>query len=394
MTTPEPDDQSSALHPDSIAIRAGRSGSGTSLAPPLWGSSVWETPTLADARRMSVRARHPDFYSRYANPTVTAFEEAVAALEGTETALAFGSGMGAVASVVMALCSPGDHVVCQRQIYSGTQLFLQGIAARFGIETTFVDGTAPGSFASAIRPGRTMLVIGETPANPQLTLCDLDELGAITGPFTLVDSTFATPLGQQPAAHGVQLVLHSATKGICGHNDATLGVVAGEKDLLDDVWRHSVLHGATASPYDALNGLRGIRTLAVRLERQSATALRLAEVLREHPGVSHVSYPGLPTHPQHDLAKRQMRLFGGMLSFELAGGLDAGRRFVEGVRLARMASSLGGPETLVNSPANATHVGLTPEERAAAGISDGLVRVSVGLEHPDDLVRDFLAALG
>lgn len=393
MTTPQ--HQSPAhLHPESVAIRAGRSGSGTSLAAPLWGSSVWETPTLADARRMSVQARHGEFYSRYANPTVTAFEEAVAALEGTESALAFGSGMGAVASVVMALCSPGDHVVCQRQIYSGTQLFLQGVAARFGIETTFVDGTAPGSFAAAVRPGRTMLVVAETPANPQLTLCDLDEVGAIRGPFTLVDSTFATPLGQQPAAHGVQLVLHSATKGICGHNDATLGVVAGEKDLLDDLWRYSVLHGATASPYDSLNGLRGIRTLAVRLERQSSTALRLAEVLAEHPAVSRVSYPGLPDHPQHDLAKRQMRHFGGMLSFELAGGLEAGRRFVEGVRLARMASSLGGPETLVNSPANATHVGLTAEEREAAGITDGLVRVSVGLEHPDDLVADFLAAVG
>jgi cystathionine beta-lyase/cystathionine gamma-synthase len=387
-----PDD--SALHPDTLAIRSGRSANGTSLATPLWGSSVWETPTLADARRMSVQARHGDFYSRYANPTVTAFEEAVAALEGTESALAFGSGMGAVASVVMALCSPGDHVVAQRQIYSGTQLFLQRIAARFGVETTFVDGTRPGAFAEAVRPGRTMLVVAETPANPQLTLCDLDEVGAIAGPFTLVDSTFATPLGQQPAAHGVDLVLHSATKGICGHNDATLGVVAGARDLLDDLWRYSVLHGATASPYDALNGLRGIRTLGVRLERQSATALHLAEVLQAHPAVAQVSYPGLPDHPQHPLAERQMRHFGGMLSFELAGGLDAGRRFVEGVQVARMASSLGGPETLVNSPANATHVGLTPQERAAAGITDGLVRVSVGLEHPEDLARDFVAALG
>jgi cystathionine beta-lyase/cystathionine gamma-synthase len=219
-------------------------------------------------------------------------------------------------------------------------------------------------------------------------------VGAIAGPFTMGDSTFATPLGQQPAAHGVDLVLHSATKGICGHNDATLGVVSGERDLLEDIWRHSVLHGATPSPYDALNGLRGIRTLAVRLERQSATAQVLAEVLAGHPAVAAVSYPGLPSHPQHDLAVRQMRHFGGMLSFELAGGLDAGRRFVESVRLARMASSLGGPETLVNSPANATHVGLTPEEREAAGITDGLVRVSVGLEHPDDLVEDFRAALG
>jgi cystathionine beta-lyase/cystathionine gamma-synthase len=238
-----------------------------------------------------------------------------------------------------------------------------------------------------------MLVIAETPANPQLSLVDLAELGAIKGPFTLVDSTFATPVGQQPLRYGVDLVVHSATKGICGHNDATLGVVAGGSDLLDAIWAYAVLHGATASPFDALNALRGIRTLPVRLARQSDTALRLAEVLAGHPAVAQVNYPGLPTHPQHDLAKRQMTEFGGVLSFELTGGLDAGRRFVEGVRLAMMASSLGGPETLVSSPANSTHVGLTPEEKAAAGISDGLVRVSVGLEHPDDLVADFARAL-
>ena len=381
------------LHPDSVAIRAGRRANGTSLSTPLWGSSAWVTPSLDDARRMASAARAEHFYGRYANPTVNAFEDAVAELEGAEAAIAFASGMGAVACVVMALCSPGDHIVAQRHIYSGTQVLLQGPCARFGIDVTFVDGREPGSFAAAVKPGRTMLVLAETPANPQLSLVDLDELGAIVGPFKVVDSTFATPALQQPLRHGVDLVLHSATKGIGGHNDATLGVVAGAKDLIDDIWRHAILHGATPSPYDALNGLRGLRTLPVRIARQCDSALKLARFLAEHPAVVQVNYPGLESHPQHDLAKRQMSDFGSVLSFDLRGGLEAGRRLVEGVRLAQMAASLGGPETLVASPANSTHVALAPEELEAAGITPGLIRMSVGLEHADDLIADLAAAL-
>jgi cystathionine beta-lyase/cystathionine gamma-synthase len=381
------------LHADSVAIRAGRADNGTALAPILWGSSVFVTPSLAEARRMSTVPRSDQFYSRYSNPSVKAFEDAVAALEGAEAALAFASGMGAVSTVVLALCSPGDHIVAQRHVYSGTQLFLQGPCARFGIDVTFVDGTQPGAFAATVRPGRTMLVIAETPANPQLALADLSELGAISGPFTLVDSTFATPMLQQPLSHGVDLVLHSATKGIAGHNDATLGVVAGSRELLDAVWAYSILHGACASPFDATNAVRGIRTLPVRIARQSETALRLAEQLERHPHVAAVRYPGLPSHPQFDLAKRQMASGGSILALDLTGGLEAGRRFVERVRVAQMASSLGGPETLVTSPANSTHAGLTPGELEAAGIGPGLVRVSVGLEHVDDLLADFHQAL-
>jgi cystathionine beta-lyase/cystathionine gamma-synthase len=380
------------LHPDSVAIRAGRADNATALAPVLWASSAFVTPSLDDARRMSTVSRAERFYSRYSNPTVKAFEDAVAQLEGAEAALAFASGMGALATVVLGLCSAGDHIVTQRQLYSGTHLFLVGVCARLGISVTFVDATAPGAFAAALTP-RTVLVVAETPANPQLVLVDLAELGAIQGPFTVVDSTFATPIVQQPLAHGVDLVLHSATKGIGGHNDATLGVVAGASDLIDALWAYSVLHGACASPFDAMNGLRGIRTLAVRVARQSATALALAEHLSEHPAVAEVRYPGLVSHPQHDVAKRQMTTGGTILAVELVGGLDASRRLVEGVRLAQMASSLGGPETLVNSPAHSTHAGLTPDELAAAGIGPGLVRISAGLEHADDLIADLDAAL-
>ena len=187
------------------------------------------------------------FYSRYGNPTINAFEAAIAELEGAEVARAFASGMGAVSAVVLGLCSSGDHVVAQRQIYAGTQLFLQSACPRFGIDVTFVDGTEPGAFEAAIRPGKTMLVCAETPANPKLDLVDLEEIGAITQATTVVDSTFATPLGQNPLAHGVDLVLHSATKGIAGHNDATIGVVAGSEDLLSWLWGFAVLHGANAS---------------------------------------------------------------------------------------------------------------------------------------------------
>ena len=380
-------------HLDTTAIRAGRSANGTSLAPPLWGSSVWTSPSLDHARKAAVGARAACFYGRFANPTVTAFEEAIASLEGAEAALAFASGMGAVSAVILALCSAGDHVVAQRQIYSGTQMFLQAAAARFGIETTFVDGSMPGAFAAAVRPGKTMLILAETPANPLMSLVDLDELGAIAGPFKVVDSTFATPCLQHPLRHGVDIVLHSATKGIAGHNDATLGVIAGEQELMSDIWRYAVLHGATPSPADALNALRGIRTLPIRVARQSSTALRLARFLESHPALVGVNYPGLESHPQHELATRQMSDFGGVLSFDLTGGVESGRRFLEAVSLAQMATSLGGPETLVTSPALTTHAGLGPDELLAAGITPGLIRVSVGLEHEDDLIADFTQAL-
>jgi cystathionine beta-lyase/cystathionine gamma-synthase len=277
--------------------------------------------------------------------------------------------------------------VAQKQLYAGTQLLLQGACPRFGIDVTFVDGFEPGAFAAAVRPGKTVLVIAETPANPRLGIVDLEELGAIRGPMKVVDSTFATPLVQRPLEYGADLVIHSATKAIAGHNDASLGVVAGSKDLLAWLWNFAVLQGANASPFDAMNGLRGLRTLSVRIRQQSESAQRLAEMLEAHPCVSAVSYPGLASHPQYDLAKRQMALPGGLLTFDVAGGL------VEGTRIAQLATSLGGPETLVTHPASTTHVGLLPEELAESGIGPGTIRVSTGLEHVDDLLADFAQAL-
>ena len=395
MTVTEPTDptEPQALHAQTRAIRAGRVGDDRSLAPVLWATSTFSAATVDEARAMATTVGPDRFYGRYGNPTVSGFEELVANLEGAEAARAFASGMGAVSGVVLGLCSAGDHIVAQRQLYAATQLLFQAVCPRFGIDVTFVDGTDPDAFAAAIRPGKTTMVFAETPANPRLDLVDLSAVGAIRGPVTVVDSTFATPLLQRPLEHGVDLVVHSATKGIAGHNDATIGVVAGSRELIDWLWGFAVLQGACASPFDALNATRGIRTLPVRLQQQCDTALALSSALEQRQDVSEVRYPGLPSHPQYDLACRQMESGGSLVTFDVAGGLEGGRRFVEAVRIAQHATSLGGPETLVTHPASTTHVNLLPDELAANGIGQGTIRVSVGLEHPDDVVADFAQAL-
>ena len=381
------------LAPETVAVTAGRSRNGAALAPTIVASSTFVSPSVDEGRAMATSTTADAFYSRYGNPTVNDFADAIAELEGAEAARAFSSGMGAITAVVLGLCSSGDHIVTQRQLYAGTQLLFQGACPRLGIDVTFVDGTDPAEWAAAVRPGKTMLLFAETPANPRLDIVDLAALGSIGGPMKVVDSTFATPLGQRPLDVGIDLSLHSATKAIGGHNDVSLGVVAGSRELLDWIWGFAVLQGANASPYDAAGGLRGLRTLGVRLAHQTDAALQLGRALEGDARVTAVRHPGLASHPQHELASRQMRLTGGLLTFDLVGGLDAGRRFVEATRICRLATSLGGPETLLTHPASSTHVGLLPEELAAAGISPGTIRMSVGLEHPDDVVADVLRAL-
>ena len=378
--------------PETTAITAGRDASGA-LAPTIWTSTTWQSSGLDETSKAAVSVHTTGNYARYSNPSVRDFERAVAELEGAEDALAFGSGMGAITSIILALCSTGDHIVAQSQLYGGTVAFLNGPCKRLGIDVTFVDGSKPGAFAAAVKPGKTMLVLAESPSNPQMGVVDFAELASIKGPYTVVDSTLATPLGQSPLAHGVSLVMHSATKGIAGHNDATLGVVAGEKELIDAIWTYAVLHGATASPYDAVNGLRGIRTLGVRLAHQCNSAMELATRLSTHKAISAVHYPGLSTHPQHALAAKQMRQFGSLLSFEVVGGKDAARKVVDGLKLVRPAVSLGGPETLICHPASSTHVGVSQEDQLTAGITQGLLRVSVGLESATDVIADFQQVL-
>ena len=379
-------------HLDTTGVTAGRSGSRDSLAPPLFPSTTYSVDAVAEHAAMVGEPRSTRFYSRFGSPTVRDFEDAVAKLEGAEAALAAASGMGSVTSVLMGLCSSGDHIVATRQIFSVTYGLMVMHLPRFGIDVTFVDGTDADAITGAIRPGKTQVVFVETPANPALSLVDLDAVGAVSGPITVVDSTFAGPTVQRPLEHGVDLVLHAATKGIAGHNDALLGVVAGRADLIDPIWAWQSAMGAQASPFDAWNAIRGIRTLGVRTRQQAESALALATFLEGHPAIESVSYPHLPSHAQHDLAVRQMRTGGTVVAFEVAGGADATTAFIERCRLARIALSLGGPETLLTHPA--TIAGrYTPAERAELGVTDGLVRMSVGLEHVDDLQADLAQAL-
>ncbi|MEO1063000.1 MAG: PLP-dependent aspartate aminotransferase family protein [Actinomycetota bacterium] len=383
-----------ALRPDTVAVRTGRGGDAGTLAPSIVPTTTWASDTVDEAHRKARRPRSPEFYSRFGNPGVQAFADAVAELEGADAGVSFASGMGAVSSTILALCSSGSHVVAQRQLFAATHQLFTGVCARFGIEVTLVDGTDADAIEAAVEPGRTQVVFVETPANPVMAVVDLQRIGAITGPITVVDSTFATPVVQRPLEiPGIDLVVHSATKGLAGHNDATLGVAVGDRELVNWIWGYSTIHGATASPFDAWNGLRGLRTLGIRVRRQCETAHRLAELLCDRDEVAAVHYPGLAGHPQADVVARQMDLGGGCLSFDLRGGLDAGRVFVEALELAHLAPSLGGPDTLVTHPATMTHASMTPEDRAAGGIGDGLVRLSAGLEHPDDLVADVEQAL-
>jgi cystathionine beta-lyase/cystathionine gamma-synthase len=378
--------------PATTAITAGRDDSG-SLAPSLTPSSTWTSSGLEESHRQATAIHETKNYSRYANPTVESFEKAIAELENTQAALAFGSGMGAISTVVLALCSKGDHIVAQRNCYAGTLAFLNGPCARLGIDVTFVDGRNASEFAAAVRPGKTMLVMAESPSNPHLDLVDLTELGKIKGPFTVVDSTLATPLGQRPHDHGVSIVLHSATKGIAGHNDAMLGVIAADADLISDIWTYSVLHGATASPFDAMNGLRGIRTLDARLTRQCQSAQTLAEWLSAQKNVTAVYYPGLKSHPQHELAKKQMNYFGSVLSFDIKGGKPAATKLLSALKLIRPAVTLGGPETLISHSASSTHNSVDSETKTKTGLTDSLLRLTVGLEACADIQNDLASAL-
>ena len=390
--TSTPDDPPSR-HRESLAITEGRAANQGSVATPIWPSTTYELRDLEASTRMATTPRSTEFYARNGTPTAQAFADAVAAVEGAEAGIAFGSGMGAVATIVFGMCSSGDRIVAQASMFSVTAQLLARTCPRFGIEVDFVDAFDAEQLRSAVAEKPTQLVWVETPANPVMGIVDLEVVGSLVGPFTVVDSTMATPAVQNPHEFGVDFVMHSATKGIAGHNDALLGVVTGERELIDVLWGHHVVHGAVASPFDSFLGLRGLRSLHARMRQQTETAEALAERLEAHPGVARVLYPGLPSHPAHDVAVRQMRNGGSIVVVDLAGGYDAGVQLVERVELAVPALSLGGPETLVTHPASMSAATLSAQERADMGIPDGLLRISVGLEHADEVVADLVAAI-
>ncbi|MHB8604522.1 MAG: trans-sulfuration enzyme family protein [Thermoplasmatota archaeon] len=376
-------------HFETRAIHAGQAPDPTTGAVV---TAIHPTTTYAQ----SGLGEHKGFeYSRTGNPTRKALEDCVASLEGGARGLAFASGMAAITTVTH-LLNAGDHVVAEENVYGGTVRYFNQVASRFGLSFTFVDASNPKNVEAAWRPNTKMLFL-ESPTNPNLKLNDIVELARLAkerGALSVVDSTFASPYLQRPLELGADVVLHSATKYLGGHSDAVGGVVVTRDAAIGE--RLAYLQnaiGAVLSPFDSWIILRGVKTLAVRMERTSDNAQKVAEWLAANPAVTRVNYPGLKSHPQHALAVRQMRRPSGLMSFELKGGFPAAKKFMGAVKLWTLAESLGAVESLVSHPASMTHASVPPEQRARSGVTDGLVRLSTGIENVEDLIGDLDRAI-
>jgi cystathionine gamma-synthase len=360
------------------------------------------TYTFADTAEIQAHTegRHPagerGEYGRYGNPTVRAVELRMAALEGTEDAALFSSGMAAVTTSMLALVKGGQHVVLFRDCYRMTLEFVTDVLARFGVAHTLLAAGDLDALPQALRP-ETRLVLSESPTNPYLACVDLERLSAACKPHrtikSMIDATFATPVNCRPASFGIDLVVHSATKYLAGHNDVLAGVVCGSSGLVSMVRDLRGVLGSVCDPHAAFLVGRGMKTLALRVERQNATALTVARWLEANPRIERVFYPGLPSHASHSIARAQMSGFGGVVSFVVKGGLHAASRFIDAVTLARIGPSFGGVESLIEQPAVMSYYEMTSEQRGAIGIADGLVRMSVGIEDAADLIRDLEQAL-
>jgi methionine-gamma-lyase len=365
------------------------------VAPPIYYTATFRAHNSREFAEMAGTPRHPRYYTRYGNPLYERVARIMAELEGTETALVTGSGMGAIATTILALVSAGDHVIAQTRHYMSTAKIMDEMLPRFGVEVTLVEQSDINAFAEAIRPN-TKLIMVETPANPTLVLTDLAavvELARPQGIIVVADNTFASPINQRPHDFGVDIVIHSATKYLGGHHDLTAGVICTSEELAERIWHTHISIGSVLSPMDAWLLLRGLRTLPIRMERINANALALAEFLEEQPQVERVYYPGLPSHPQHELAKRQMRGFGAVIAFAIKGGYEETQRFVSALKLPPNAVSLGGVDSLVVHTAAMWEGVMTEEQMRTAGIPANFVRFSVGLEHIDDLKADVWQAL-
>jgi cystathionine beta-lyase/cystathionine gamma-synthase len=387
---------------DTLAVHAGEhpdasDPTSAALEPPIVLASAFAFASAEDAAAQFRRERPGHIYTRWSNPTVLALEEKLAALEGAEASVVLASGMAAVTGAIEAFVGAGDHVVAPRSLYAETARLLRERMPRFGVTTTFVDDPSPAAYAAALTP-RTRIVYAETPANPTLAITDLAELAELAHAhraLLVVDGTFATPYHQRPLALGADLVLHSATKALCGHGDAIGGVVSGNQALVDTIRKDAVrTAGAVLSPLTAMLLSRGVRTLGLRMKQASASALELARRLEADPRIARVHYPGLPSHPHHALAARQMqRGFGAMVAFEVRGGLPAGAHAYDAVEVIARAVSLGDVRSLLTHPASTTSASMPAADREAAGITDGLIRLSVGIEDVEDLWRDLDRAL-
>lgn len=383
-------------HFDTNAVRAGSLHTEfgeNSEAMFLTSSFVFESAAHAAAR---FGGQEPgNIYSRFTNPSVTMFQERLAALEGAEFCVATSSGMSAILACVMGLCSAGDHIVASRSIFGTTVQLFGNILKRWGLETTFVSLTDETEWAAAIKPN-TKLFFVETPSNPLTEICDIPLLAKLaheSGVLLVVDNCFCSPALQKPIELGADVVVHSATKYIDGQGRCLGGAVLGKKDVLEPVYGFLRTAGPTMSAFNAWVFLKGLETLSLRMDAHSRSALALAQWLESQPQVARVYYPDLPSHPQHELAKKQQKAGGGIVSFDLKGGKESAWKLIDATRLLSITANLGDAKSTITHPATTTHSRISPEARAAAGIGDGLIRIAVGLENVEDIKRDLAGGL-
>lgn len=367
------------------------------LVPPIVQSTSYVFVNVQDGKEKCENTKYGPCYTRLSNPTNEFLEQKLAAIEGGEDCVAFSSGVGAISGVLLWALKQGDHVIADGTLYSATHFLFDTLLVKFGVETTFVDTTDITQVEAALRPN-TALVYCETPANPTLKITDLRKIGAFCRKHELlsaVDSTFASPVCMRPLQMGIDIVIHSTTKYICGHGDSMGGAVIAGASIIKEIRDYSLKNlGACPSPFNSYLNLRGIKTLPLRMRTLNENALTIARYLVSHSKIADVRYPGLESHPQHQLACEIMENgFGAIICFDLKGGLEAGIRFMEGVKLCTLAVSLGDVETLLEHPASMTHWYVDRKEREAAGITDGLIRMSVGLEDPRDIIEDVRQAL-
>jgi len=381
-------------HQETEAVRGGADLSKKTgpLNTPIYQTSTFEATDNEEVLRVTPTDK---FYTRYGNPTNTVAEQAIAELEGVDRALLFSSGMTAITTTILALLKSGDHIVAQRDIYGGTTKFLSKWLPKLGIETTFVETTEYDQHARAVQPN-TKLFYLESPTNPTMKVVDLKKVSALakqSGILSMIDSTFATPINQRPGEFGIDLIMHSGTKYFGGHADLICGIIAGRQELLQEIKETRTTLGGIMDPHAAWLLLRGIRTLAVRVQRQNENALRVAQFLAQHSKVHKVHYPFLEGHPQRVVAMDQMHGGGGMVSFEVDGTGEDARLLSEALHLFTLAPSLGGVESLVSIPVLTSHVMISPEHRQKMGVTEQMIRLSVGIENADDLIADLEQAL-
>ena len=362
------------------------------VAPEIYQTSTFEVTDNEEQIRVTTTDR---YYTRWGNPTITLAEQTVAALEGTEAALVFASGMGAITTTILSLLKAGDHIVAQRDLYGGVTKFFSEWLPKLGIETSLVDTNEYEQHARAIRPNTKLLYL-ESPTNPALHIVDMQKMAALAkqhGLISMIDSTFGTPINQHPAEYGIDLVMHSGTKYLSGHADLTCGVISGRRDLIEQVGETRKTLGNCMDPHAAWLLIRGLKTLAVRVARQNENALRVAEFLEQHAKVRRVHYPFLKSHPQYAIAREQMSGGSGMVTFEVDGSGDDARHVSEAMKLFTLATSLGGVESLVSIPVLTSHAMISAEQRAEMGVTEQMVRLSVGIEAVEDQIEDLERAL-